>query len=983
MGLLSPRETVRTLTLAATGAVASINSTENLQPPPFSVMTSSHSNVEPSTLSDSYFRILVEGVRDYAIFFLDPQGVVRSWNEGAARLTGYIASDIIGRPFSSLFTPADVAAGVPEREMVAALRDGRAEHAGWRVRKDGSQFWANAVLTALKDASGRHVGFAKVTRDLTDTVYRTFIETTNTIVWTTDGAGRPNADSPSWRAFTGQTEAEWRGLRGWDPVHPDDLPRMRAEWPAAKAAKTPFEAEVRLRRHDGEYVWMSIRAVPFFYPDGSVREWFGVNTDISARKRAEEEREQALSLWSTTLASIGDAVIATDVEGRITFMNSVAESLTGWPSAEARARPLTQVFSIVNEESRLPVINPVERVLAEGAVVGLANHTVLVRRGGTDLPIDDSAAPIRDAGGALHGAVLVFRDVTEDKQREARRAFLARAGEALLASADYRDSLATVADLAVPRLADWCSVEIVEGDDPVPRQLALSHVDPEKIAYARELRRRYPPHADDPRGIVAILRSGHAEIYPEITQEALDHGAVDDEHRAMLRKLQLRSGMIVPLRGRDRVFGAISFVYAESGRRYTEEDLVLAEELARRAGLVIERRRLEEERAQLLERERGARQYAELANRSKDEFLAVVSHELRNPLSVILGRVQLMMMKQPPEEMKKHLATIERNAKAQARLIEDVLDLSRIISGKLRLELQATDLPEAIADAVSAARGVAEAKKIELSSSVEPGLELLTDPVRLQQIVGNLVSNAVKFTPAGGKVRVEAKRAGAVVRLTVTDTGEGIDPALLTTIFEPFRQADASTTRRHGGLGLGLTIVRQLVQAHGGTVRAESAGLGTGATFVVELPAEGARRERDAGVPVPQDRKVLLHGIRVLAVDDQQDALELVRDVLAAAGAEVETASSATEAAEKAGRFAADVLVTDVGMPGEDGYSLLRRLRRDPSISRRIPAVALTAYARPEDVEQAHAAGFEAHLPKPVDAGRLVGTVARLARPPA
>jgi signal transduction histidine kinase/CheY-like chemotaxis protein len=537
-------------------------------------------------------------------------------------------------------------------------------------------------------------------------------------------------------------------------------------------------------------------------------------------------------------------------------------------------------------------------------------------------------------------------------------------------------------NLAVPHLADWCSVEIVEGDEPVPRQLAVAHVDPAKIAYAREVRRRYPPRAEDTAGIMRILRAGRAEIFPVISPEALDRVAVDGEHRAILEKLQLRSAMAVPLRGRERVFGLITFFYAESGRRYTDDDLVLAEELARRAVLVIERRRLEEEREQLLDRERAARHSAELANRSKDEFLAVVSHELRNPLSVILGRTQLLLLKQPTEDFKKHLLTIERNARAQARLIEDVLDVSRIISGKLRLEPRRTDVTETITDAVAAARAAAEAKRIDLSSDVEPGLELVIDPVRLQQIVGNLVSNAVKFTPEGGKVRVEGRRAGAVLRLSVADTGEGIEPSLLAAIFEPFRQADTSATRRHGGLGLGLTIVRQLVQAHGGTVRAESAGKGHGATFVVELPARvgsegGADMAQAEAVGAPQ-----LQGVRVLAVDDQPDALELVRDVLAAAGAEVVTASSAREAAEKAGRVSAHVLVTDVGMPGEDGYSLLRRLRRDASSSAaRIPAVALTAYARPEDVEEAHAAGFEAHLSKPVDAGRLVGMVARLARP--
>ncbi|HVE82622.1 MAG TPA: PAS domain S-box protein [Myxococcales bacterium] len=935
-------------------------------------------------LTDAHFRILVESVRDYAIYFLDPQGIVRSWNVGAERLKGYSAQEIIGQHFSRFFRPEDAAAGVPERELASALREGRSEQAGWRVRKDGSQFWANVIITPLRDASGRHIGFAKVTRDLTDSVYRAFVEATNSIFWTTDAGGRANADSPSWRAFTGQTQEEWFGRRAWEPVHPEDVARVQADWAAAKAQRRPFESELRLRRKDGEYVWMAIRAIPFTHPDGTVREWFGVNTDISARKRAEEERARALSLWSTTLASIGDAVISTDVEGRVTFMNAVAEALTGWAMRDAVGQPLAQVFSIVNESSRRQVSNPVDRVLREGVVVGLANHTVLVRRDGTDVAIDDSAAPIRDAAGSLYGAVLVFRDVTREKLEEARSAFLTRAGEELLAAADYRDSLATVANLAVPRLADWCSVEILEGEETTVRHLAIAHVDPAKVAYARELRRRFPPSPAEPRGLYAVLRSGRPEIYPDVSPEMVEQSTGGEEQRAMLRKLQIRSAMLVPLRGRDRVFGAITFVFAESGRHYTEDDLFLAEELARRASLVIERRRLEEERAQLLEREREARLNAEIANRAKDEFLAVVSHELRNPLSVIMGRTQLLLLKSLPEDIKKHLGTIERNTRAQARLIEDVLDVSRIISGKLRLELQRTDVADAAADAVGAARSLAEVKRIELSVDVEPGLELLTDPVRLQQIIGNLVSNAVKFTPEGGKVWVEGRRAGAAVRLVVRDNGEGIDPSHLSTIFEPFRQADASTTRRHGGLGLGLTIVRQLVQAHGGTVRAESAGKGHGATFVVELPVRAGTPDRPPERPAaPAGALPRLHGIRVLAVDDQPDALELVRDVLVSAGAEVETATSADEAAEKARRFAADVLVTDVAMPGEDGYALLRRLRRDAAAAHaRIPAVALTAYARPEDAEQARAAGFEAHLPKPVDAGNLVGTVARLHRGP-
>jgi len=237
-------------------------------------------------LADEHFRLLVESVEDYAIFMLDPDGIVRSWNAGAQRIKGYTADEIIGQSFSRFYTPEDQAAGRPQRILDAARRDGRFEEAGWRVRKDGSQLWANIVVTALHDSSGLLMGFAKVTRDLTDRAYRAFVEATNGILWTTDGNGQPNADSPSWREFTGQTEQEWRGRRGWEPVHPDDQQILREAWPAAKASRATFQAEFRLRRRDGEYVWMACRAVPFVNSDGSVREWFGVTFDISARKTA-------------------------------------------------------------------------------------------------------------------------------------------------------------------------------------------------------------------------------------------------------------------------------------------------------------------------------------------------------------------------------------------------------------------------------------------------------------------------------------------------------------------------------------------------------------------------------------------------------------------------------------------------------------------------------------------------------------------------
>jgi PAS domain S-box-containing protein len=949
----------------------------------------------PDTLSDDHFRLLVESVKDYGIFLLDPRGVVISWNEGARRIKGYDAAEIIGHHFSKFYLPADIASGKCEMELATALRDSRVEDFGWRVRKDGSQFWANVVITSLHDASGKHVGFAKVTRDLTERAYRTFLEATNAIIWTADAEGKANADSPSWRAFTGQSEEDWRGLRGWDPVHPDDIGLTAERWLAAKNEQKILEAEFRLRRRDGVYVWMSARAVPILHADGTTREWFGVTFDISSRKAAEGRVSEALQLehaarlaaeraesfWTTTLESIGDAVISTDTRGQVMFMNPVAESLTGHSRDESRGKPLSEVFPIYNEETRHPIQNPVEKVLKEGKIVGLANHTVLVRRDGSEVLIDDTAAPILDRNKRLAGVVLVFRDVTEQRRAMVRREHLARAGDALAATADYRESLATIVELAVPRFADWCAVDILEGDQKLPTRLAVAHIDPAKVAFARELVRRYPADPDSPRGVYNVIRTGRSELYTEVPRELIDQAAVDEEHLRMLRELDLRSAMVVPLPGRNRIFGAITFVYAESGRRYDAADLAHAEELAHRAALVIERQRLDEDRAALLAAERHAREQAEIANRTKDEFLATASHELRNPLQAILGWARLLLQRQLPPELEKPLRTIERNARAQARLIEDVLDISRIISGKLRLDLVQASVASAVADAIEAARPTADSKGVALVSRIEAGAEVHADQIRLQQIVSNLVSNAVKFTPRGGQVTVDAERAGSKLKITVSDTGEGIDPAFFDAIFEPFRQGDASSTRRHGGLGLGLAIVRQLVVAHGGTVQAQSEGRGCGSKFIVELPAQPntsaevlTRRDTPAGA-LPR-----LLATRVLVVDDDPDAVELVHQLLTNAGAEVQTAQSAGEALQRLAHFQPQVLVSDIGMPDVDGYGLIRRVRAlEPSHGGRTPAVALTAYASVDDAERCRASGFQGHLAKPVDPDLLVRVVAELA----
>ena len=657
-------------------------------------------SVVSSSVSWDDYTLLIESITDYAIFLLDPAGNIATWNIGAEKIKGYKASEIIGQHFSKFYLPDDIAARKPQRELQEARELGRIEDEGWRLRKDGSRFWASVTIAAVRDSTGTLRGFGKITRDL------------------------------------------------------------------------------------------------------------------SERKAADERLRQSEETFRLLVEGAGDyAIYMLSPSGEIRTWNRGAERMKG----AAADTVIGKHFSVFFPEEDVRAGKP-ERELASAIENGrFEEEGWRVRQDGRRFWANVVLTPVRGTRGELIGFAKITRDLTA--RREA-----------------------------------------------------------EEIA------------------------------------------------RKLFREQTARAA---------------------------------AQELA---------------------------QKAEDASRIKDEFLATVSHELRTPLNAIVGWSSLLKNQKLEPSVAKAIEVISRNAQAQARIIEDILDVSRIITGKLRLNPRPMDFLGIIRQAIEVVQHAATGKRIAIS--FEPESEaclLMADPERLQQVVWNLLSNAIRFTEPGGSLRIALRPRGSNVELSVSDTGIGMDAELLPFVFDRFRQADASTTRRAGGLGLGLALVRHITELHGGSVNAESPGVGRGSTFTISLPIQSAAPSPRQAPPAIADREVLpvddraMAGVRVLAVDDDPDANELLKALLISAGAIVETASSAAEALGALGRFRPHLLLSDIGMPGEDGYSLIRKVRAlGPNAGGNIPAAALTAYTRNEDRAKALAAGFNMHIGKPADPGQLVSALTGL-----
>jgi signal transduction histidine kinase/CheY-like chemotaxis protein len=572
------------------------------------------------------------------------------------------------------------------------------------------------------------------------------------------------------------------------------------------------------------------------------------------------------------------------------------------------------------------------------------------------------------------------RVAAEEAARRSR--FLAEASERLAGSLDYEQTIPPVLRAALPLLGDWGEAHIALSGGAF-RRIGPVCIDPAVEPIAREVERVQPTEGWRSREVSPRQRlaAGQTVVVPDVSPEWIEANVAPGAYARALRAARPRAMLLAPFVVRGRTMGSLLFLRTR-GASYDAEDVELAADLARRAAAAIDNARLHE-------RANAARQEAELANRMKDEFLATLSHELRTPLTSILGWLRMLQDGTlSREHADRALTVIDRNARALAQLIEDLLDVSRIVTGKLRLNVTGVNPVTVIAAAIETLRPAADAKRLRIEAALDPEAgQIRGDAERLQQVVWNLLSNAIKFTPSGGRVAVGLRRADAHVAIEVADTGRGIAPEVLPFIFERFRQADSTSTRAHGGLGIGLALVRHLVEMHGGSVTAASPGENQGATFTVTLPCaepspgDGLRSAAAPGARVGLADGGPLDGVRVLIVDDDRDALDLLGTILVHQGAEVRLVSSVRGARDVVATWAPHVVVSDIEMPGEDGYSLVRWLRSLPAEDGAgVPAIAVTAHTGPEDRVRVLASGFTLHIAKPVEPEELTMAVASVVR---
>jgi PAS domain S-box-containing protein len=687
--------------------------------------------------------------------------------------------------------------------------------------------------------------------------------------------------------------------------------------------------ECRRVRKDGRTIEISLTCLPLRDDNGNVVAVLSICNDITERRRLEAAERDQLFL-STIISSAEDAIVSKDLNGIVTTWNKGAERIFGYRADEMIGRPIAVLIPADHPDEEPQILERIRR----GERIE-HYETRRRRKDGQIIEVSVTISPIRDRIGRVIGASKIARDITERKRwqrAEVAESFLG----ALVDSADDAiiaknlDGIVTSWNPAAEKLFGYAAEEIVGK--------------PITVLFPED-------HADEEAHILQRIRRGERIDHYQTRRRRKDGQLIEVEQT------------ISPIRDNlERIIGASNIT-----RDITEQ------------------KRAEVRERDALRQAHEARRQAEDASRAKDDFLATISHELRTPMTAIMGWSRMMMTGQlPPERMQQAIETIDRNAQAQAQLIEDLLDISRIVSGRLRIEFKPVDMAAIVAAAVESVRPAAEAKRIRIQTVLSSGAgPILGDEQRLQQVVWNLLTNAIRFTPKEGFIEIHLQRIESQIEVRVTDNGMGIKPEFIPYVFDRFTQADTTITRSRGGLGMGLAIVKSLVEVHGGIVSASSEGEGKGATFVMKLPVSAVRTEERH--PSPTRKPVLanrlkerseLVGIKILVVDDEPDTSELLRFMFNETGAIVQTAGSAQEALQVFDRWRPDILVSDIGMPDVDGYELIRIIREERNS--RIPAVALTAMARVDDRVRALTAGYQMHVAKPVEPVELITIVVAL-----
>src|SRR4051794_12061270 len=642
---------------------------------------------------------------------------------------------------------------------------------------------------------------------------------------------------------------------------------------------------------------------------------------------------KAASWYQVTLAAIGDAVLTTDPDGLVTYLNPVAETLTGWSAAEAIGKRLEDVFRIVNEETRKPIEQPVRKVIDTGLVRGLANHTLLIAKDGSELPIDDSAAPVWGEDRELVGVVMIFRDIRERRQSE----------HFIKSTREFAESIVTT--VREPLIVLNADLHVRSANRSFYETF---HVEPP------ETEGRFVYDLGDGQWDIPALRTLLEEIIPE--NGSFDDFEVEHDFQAIGPKTMLLNARRFPPEGKWELIL-----------------LAIAD--------VTERKRLEVEREGLLQateasRDRAEANEAQLADgaRRKDEFLAMLSHELRNPLAAVQNAVAVANRSGTQEALERCKDVTARQVANFAHLINDLLDVSRITRGKIHLRKALIDATPVLHYAVEAVRPVVEEREHKLLLTfTSSDLRLDADPTRVEQILVNLLSNAAKYTPTGGRIQLIAGVEGDEVVFRVRDNGAGIPPELLPRMFDLFAQGDRSLARSEGGLGIGLTLVRSLAELHGGTVTATSGGAGTGSEFVVRLPAARGPAPT-AAVPAGGPAVSPVRRLRVLVVEDRVDTANGMAELLRMVGDDAWIAYSGEEALIAAREHRPEVILLDIGLPGMDGYELASRLRQE-ECGQDTVLIALSGYGDDEALRRSRETGINHHLLKPVDFDALLALI--------